>query len=71
MYTNSIILCDVIFLIKVKFPDAGQNIYYSSWSQKRPKDKTKLIGEAIQAWWDEHKDFYINEVDKYEGQSRG
>nr|XP_019543572.2 venom allergen 5-like [Aedes albopictus] len=55
----------------LKFPDAGQNIYYSSWSQKRPKDKTKLIGEAIQAWWDEHKDFYINEVDKYEGQSRG
>lgn len=55
----------------VKFKDAGQNIYYSSWSAKRPKDKTKLIEEAIQAWWDEHKDFYINEVDKFDGQSRG
>lgn len=54
-----------------KFKDAGQNIYYSSWSQKRSNDKTKLIAEAIQAWWDEHKDFYINEVDQYEGQSRG
>lgn len=54
-----------------KFKDAGQNIYYSSWSAKRSKDKTKLIGEAIQAWWDEHKDFYINEVEKFEGQSRG
>nr|AAL76009.1 putative secreted protein [Aedes aegypti] len=54
-----------------KFHDAGQNIYYSSWSQKRSSDKTNLIGEAIQAWWDEHKDFYIHEVANYRGQSRG
>ncbi|EAT45673.1 AAEL003053-PB [Aedes aegypti] len=54
-----------------KFHDAGQNIYYSSWSQKRSSDKTNLIEEAIQAWWDEHKDFYIHEVANYRGQSRG
>lgn len=54
-----------------KFRDAGQNIYYSSWSQKRSSDKTQLIKEAIQAWWDEYKDFHLHEVDKFEGQSRG
>lgn len=53
-----------------KFKDAGQNIYYSSWSEKR-KDKKKLIAEGIQAWWDEHKDFDLSEVDKYEGRSYG
>ncbi|XP_055537839.1 antigen 5 like allergen Cul n 1-like [Wyeomyia smithii] len=53
-----------------KFKNAGQNIYYSSWSAKR-SNKTKLIEEAIQAWWDEHKDFYLNEVEKYRGQSYG
>ncbi|XP_053689096.1 antigen 5 like allergen Cul n 1-like [Sabethes cyaneus] len=54
----------------VKFKNAGQNIYYSSWSVKRT-NLEKLIKEGIQAWWDEHKDFYLNEVDKYQGQSYG
>lgn len=54
----------------LKFKDAGQNIFYTSWSQKRTQKKP-LIKEGIQAWWTEHEDFILHEVDKYEGQSRG